>query len=180
MTIDVKLQTSQELADGFDWKCSSGINCDTMTMLNNEFNFFRGLFPLKVFITGPPCSGKTHFGAKLNVLYGVPHYQIKDIIAMGLNLQTEYGDGLRAKIEEMKDAAAEEYMNGPGKKKGAPPFDRDGYHARLTDDILSDLVKIQLNSAACQNKGFILEGFPRSQDDAKAIFTDRKEVPGAE
>ena len=80
MTIDVKLEASQDLKDGFEWKCPTGINSQTMTMLNNEFNFFRGLFPLKVFITGPPCSGKTYFGNKLNELYGVPHYQTKDLI----------------------------------------------------------------------------------------------------
>ena len=34
-----------------------------------------------------------------------------------------------------------------------------------------------MNSAACQNKGFILEGFPRSQEDAKAIFNEKKELP---
>lgn len=54
-----------------------------MTMLNEEFNLFRGLFPLKVFITGPPCSGKTYFAKKLNELYGIPHLMIADIIAMG-------------------------------------------------------------------------------------------------
>lgn len=162
MTIDVKLETSPDLKDGFGWKCPTGINCQTMTMLNKEFNFFRGLFPLKVFITGPPCSGKTYFGSKLNELYGVPHYQTKDLISMGLNLQNEFGEQLRAKIEELKDAATEEYMNGPGKKKGAPPFDRDNCHPRLSDDYISKLVQIQLGSAACQNKGFILEGFPRS------------------
>ena len=34
-----------------------------------------------------------------------------------------------------------------------------------------------MNSAACQNKGFILEGFPRSQEDAKSIFNEKKELP---
>lgn len=176
MTINVKLETSPDLLEGFEWKCPTGINGETMPMLNEEFNYFRGLFPLKVFITGPPCSGKTYFAAKLNELYGVPHYQIQDLLAMGLNLQSEFGDQLRGRIEEMKDAAAEEYMNGPGKKKGAPPFDRDNCHPRLSDDYLAKLVQIQLSSAACQNKGFILEGFPRSQDDAKAIFTYKREI----
>jgi adenylate kinase family enzyme len=33
-----------------------------------------------------------------------------------------------------------------------------------------ELVKIQLNSAACQNKGFILDGYPRSKANAEQIF----------
>jgi adenylate kinase family enzyme len=34
---------------------------------------------------------------------------------------------------------------------------------------------IQLNSAGCMNKGFILDGYPRSKGDAKAVFM--KQVP---
>ena len=31
----------------------------------------------------------------------------------------------------------------------------------------------QLNSAGCMNKGFILDGYPKSKEDAKSIFFDR-------
>ena len=61
LQVNVKLAVSPELRNGINWQCPQGINKDTMTMLNDEFNHFRGLFPLKVFITGPPCSGKTYF-----------------------------------------------------------------------------------------------------------------------
>mmetsp|Transcript_39288 Transcript_39288/g.59985 ORF Transcript_39288/g.59985 Transcript_39288/m.59985 type:complete len:112 (-) Transcript_39288:1074-1409(-) len=111
-----------------------------MTSLNNEFNFFRGLFPLKVFITGPPCSGKTHFASKLSEEYGIPHLTIKDIINMGMTLTNDYGKELHQKIEELKDQAEVEYDK--SKKKKDPDFDRANYHPRLTDEILCDLVKI--------------------------------------
>lgn len=65
MQVNVKMQASPELKNGIQWKCKAGINDSTMKMLNDEFNHFRGLFPLKVFITGPPCSGKTYFASKL-------------------------------------------------------------------------------------------------------------------
>jgi adenylate kinase family enzyme len=57
-----------------------------MAMLNAEFNLFRGLFPLKVFISGPPCSGKTHSADILSTEYGIPHLTIKDIINIGMTL----------------------------------------------------------------------------------------------
>jgi adenylate kinase family enzyme len=79
---------------------------------------------------------------------------------MGMQLTNEFGKELQAKIEELKDHAEQEYEK--TRKKKDPDFDRANYHPRLTDDILCDLVKIQLNSAACMNKGFILDGFPRS------------------
>jgi adenylate kinase len=55
-----------------------------METLNKEFNLFRGLFPLKVFITGPPASGKTHFASKLSESYGVPHIKIGDLIGAAM------------------------------------------------------------------------------------------------
>lgn len=66
LSVDVKLKTSQVLLDNLEWKCKAGISSSSMKMLNDEFNYFRGLFPLKVFITGPPCSGKTYFASKLS------------------------------------------------------------------------------------------------------------------
>ena len=171
LQVNVKLAVSPVLKDGFKWKCAQGINKDTMKMLNEEFNFFRGLFPLKVFITGPPCAGKTFFAQKLVEQYGVPHITIKDVVAMGMQLTNAYGERLQEKIEELKDQAEAEYEK--ARKKKDPDFDRAKCNPRLPDDVLYDLVKIQLNSAGCMNKGFILDGFPRSKEDAKQVFMDK-------
>lgn len=65
LQVDVKLRQSDSLRSIIQWKCPSGINSGTMKMLNDEFNFFRGLFPLKIFLSGPPAAGKTHFAEKL-------------------------------------------------------------------------------------------------------------------
>jgi adenylate kinase len=105
LSVNIKLRTSKVLLDGIKWKCSKGFDKSTMKMLNDEFNFFRGLFPLKVFITGPPCSGKTFFASQLSEQYGIPHLRIKDIIDYALSLENEFGQQLKAKIEELKDHA---------------------------------------------------------------------------
>lgn len=146
-----------------------------MKMLNEEFNFFRGLFPLKVLISGPPCSGKTYFASKLSEQYGIPHITIQDIIDMGNSLTNEYGQKLKARVEELIDQAEAEYEK--TRKKKDPDFDRSSCNPRLPDDIISDLVRLQLNSAACQNKGFILDGYPRSKADATEVFMDKIPIP---
>lgn len=146
-----------------------------MKMLNEEFNYFRGLFPLKVFITGPPCSGKTHFASKLNELYGIPHIKIADIIAMGRALDGGYGDVVKQKIEDLKDQAEIDYDK--SKKKKDPDFDRTTCNPRLPDEVVYELVKIQLNSAGCMNKGFILEGYPRNETDSRNVFMDKIPKP---
>lgn len=74
-----------------------------MAMLNSEFNLFRGLFPLKLLITGPPAAGKTHFALKLVEAYGIPHIKINDLIQNGYTMKDSFGDEIRKRAEEIKD-----------------------------------------------------------------------------
>jgi adenylate kinase len=143
-----------------------------MEKLNVEFNLFRGLFPLKIFMTGPPASGKTHFAQKLSESYGVPHIKIGDLIATAMKFTTPLGEEIRAKIEELKDVTIAEYEKTRNKKKD-PELDRATIKVRLPDDILYRIIRLHMNSAACKNKGFILDGYPRTQQDAKSIFLDK-------
>ena len=48
--------------------------------MKNEFNDVNNLKPIKIFITGPPLSGKSHFGKLLSEEYNIPHIKIKDLI----------------------------------------------------------------------------------------------------
>lgn len=82
MTIDLRLKLSDEFAClvDTDFHCPGGITNDSLPLLNEEFNMFRGLFPLKVFIGGPPASGKTHFASKLATSYGIPHLTMAEMI----------------------------------------------------------------------------------------------------
>jgi len=140
ITIDVKLKCSAELSQALNWHCKHGVQKSTMKLLNEEFNHFRGLFPLKVFITGPPCSGKTHFANRLNELYGIPHIKIENIIAMGRAIKGGYGDVVQSKIEELKDQAEADYEK--SRKKKDPDFDRSTCNPRLPDEVVHELVKI--------------------------------------
>ena len=54
-------------------------------------------------------------------------------------------------------------------------MDRNTIKVRLPDELLYKLVKLQVNSAACKNKGFILDGYPRNINDAKNIFLQKNE-----
>ena len=143
-----------------------------MPSLNSEFNLYRGLFPLKVFVTGPPASGKTHFAQRLSDSYGVPHIKIGDLITAALKLTNAFADEIRAKIEELKDQVLAEYEKTRNKKKD-PDLDRATIKVRLPEDILYKIVKMHMNTAACKNKGFIIDGYPRTQGDAKSIFLDK-------
>ena len=78
LSLNLRMKVSPEFLaiKASDWHCKDGIINDNMKLLNDEFNLFRGLFPLTVFIGGPPGSGKTHFTKLLADSYGIPHLTI--------------------------------------------------------------------------------------------------------
>ena len=45
----------------FVWWCKDGMK-KNIAKIVEEYNTFRGLKPIKIFVTGPPASGKTHYG----------------------------------------------------------------------------------------------------------------------
>jgi len=75
------------------------------------------------------------------------------------------GDEIRKKAEEIKDQTVADYDK--TKKKKDPELDRNAIKVRLPDEFLFKLLKLQMQTAACRNKGFILDGYPRTQNDAK-------------
>lgn len=147
-----------------------------MALLNEEFNRFRGLFPLKVFFTGPPASGKTHFAQRLSEAYGVPHIKIADLISVAVKQTNQFGDEIRAKIEELKDVAVADYEKTRNKKKD-PELDRNTIKVRLPDEILYKIIKLHMDTAACKNKGYIIDGYPRTFNDARSIFAEKVRDP---
>ena len=63
----------------FPWHSEKGI-VGNMVKLNKEFNDCRGLNPVKIFITGPPASGKTFYATKLAKYYNIPHVSVKQLV----------------------------------------------------------------------------------------------------
>ena len=94
MAINLKMKTSdvfkdkdppegeEEEADPakfkFPWHCERGVIADAKK-LNIEFNEARELEPVKIFVTGPPASGKTFYSEKINGYYNIPRVSVKEL-----------------------------------------------------------------------------------------------------
>ena len=63
----------------FEWKYREGVVAN-IDKLIEEFNVYRGLDSVKIFITGPPAVGKSHFAQKLANRYNLPHLTVRAII----------------------------------------------------------------------------------------------------
>lgn len=96
--------------------------------------------------------------------------------------KTEEEDGLaadiKAKLEEMRDAAVakieEERAEIDFGDNEPPEIDRDALPIRVPDDLIYKLMILRLNENDCRNRGYILDGYPRSYEDCQHIFLKRE------
>jgi adenylate kinase len=69
----------------------------------------------------------------------------------------------------------EEAENNKKRKKNDPPIDRNNFIVRLPDDIIYKLFKRYIKENIYRNRGYILDGYPRTYEDAKGIWFDLDE-----
>ena len=63
----------------FEWHCKDGL-AKNIQSVKEEFCRERGLKPIKIFITGPPASGKSHYGKQLAEHCNVPHIHVGKLL----------------------------------------------------------------------------------------------------
>lgn len=111
----------------------------------------KGSYMKKEFIfLGPPACGKGTQTAKLAEYFGFPHIDTGSLLRAEMKNETEYG-----KI-------AKQYVD-----KGL----------LVPVELVSDIIKSRLKKDDCRN-GFILDGFPRSVEQADMLEDIRKEIDG--
>ena len=161
-----------ELEDSneFPWHWPTGIR-DNVDRIIHEFTKFRGFNPMRIYLNGPPASGKTHYAKKLSEMYGIPHIKMADISKLSSTLEGPIGEEVRKFINTKKDEVMEEHEK--AKKKG-PELNRDDIVVRLPDKYIYKLAKIRLSENQCRNRGFILDGFPKSYIDWYHLFYQKK------
>ena len=62
-----------------NWHSKAGM-AENIQLVKDEFAKERKLKPVKIFISGPPCSGKSFFGKQMADHYNVPHISIGSLL----------------------------------------------------------------------------------------------------
>jgi len=150
----------------FPWHCEKGLIAN-IRLINNEFNEFNKLNPVKIFISGPPASGKSYYANKISAYYNIPLIAVKQLVDKALEMAkveegaTELHEEIKAKIEELKDAKVAEIEESRPEDAEPEEIDRDKLEVRLPDELLFKLLKKRLTDNDCRNRGYILDGYPR-------------------
>ncbi len=166
----------------FPWHAKFGIR-KNIRSLEKEFNTFRGLNPVKIFITGPPASGKTFYAEKLAKYYNIPRVHVRQLVDEVFRMseideeaagEDKLINDCRTKLEEIK-AAMEEEINEKRAdleepEEGWPEIVIENHQIRVPDELLYEVLKIKLGENDCRNRGYILDGYPRVYKGAQNAF----------
>ena len=171
LNIDIQIKSSKVTENDFKWHCEKGIP-DNMDLLRQEFNLYRGIKPLKIIISGPPCGGKTYIAKKIANQFKILHLTIPDIITWAQNLKNNLGEEMKRKMRENEEKVAvaqEEYDKRKNKKKSDPPFDPTPYR-KFDSEFIGKLLKEKIRGGECAGKGYVLDNYPKTYQDCLNVF----------
>jgi adenylate kinase len=231
-----------------DWHCKSGMPAN-ISKVKQEFEKARNLKPVKVMISGPPCSGKSFFGKQLGEHYNIPHIHMEKLLSDLLSWDQEQEDNhikiLAEKEKKLKEAKEQMVREAEERKKQAAneaakkkadaekngeeeePAEQDekpegeqnkdaevkedeeapvaakpketvtvhvdgesdddfefidikekikafikenGKEKRIPDNLINEAVRWRLNRNDCQNRGYVLDGYPKTIQQAEDVF----------
>ncbi|GFR51204.1 hypothetical protein Agub_g13552 [Astrephomene gubernaculifera] len=154
-----------------------------------EFTTARRLTPLRLLVTGPPLSGKTHLARRLAQQYGLVYLNTPLLLAAAADPALAAAVGLSPVTDTalIRTAMTEVATpvtgtggaaGGRAERERERERDRDGGNTgwagngRVSAKTLGALLAAAMADprAAARCRGFVLDGFPRSAAQAKAAF----------
>ncbi|CAJ0944683.1 unnamed protein product [Ranitomeya imitator] len=147
------------------WMSQSGI-VENIESVIKEYKQSRGLLPVRICILGPPASGKTTVSKMLCKKYKLHHIHIKDVI-------TEAIDKLERLVKSPPEEEEEEGEEEPEAWQELLDNVRENMEqngGRLDDTYVIRFMREKLKSMPCQNQGYVLDGYPKTYEQAKELF----------
>ncbi|KAM6903838.1 adenylate kinase 7-like [Lycodopsis pacificus] len=146
-----------------NWLCETGL-VDNIELVGEEYQKARGLLPIRLCVLGPPAVGKSTVSRKISEYYKLQYIALKETISETIS-QLEDNVRNADPDAENKDSAAEdkELLNSlrdSMKQNG-------GF---LDDQLLMKVMKNKLVSNPCRKQGFVLDGFPKTYEQAQELF----------
>ncbi|XP_052327315.1 adenylate kinase 7-like isoform X2 [Oncorhynchus keta] len=152
------------------WVSEAGI-IDNINRVVEEYKLLRLLLPIRICLLGPPAVGKSSVAEKLCKHYKLHHINLKEVIDEKMQHLEEAVNGTE------QEGESEEALSNAQDQLDSLKDSMEQNGGRLSDGLVYRIMRDKLNSTPCRNHGFVLDGFPKSYDQAKEIFYDELDDP---
>ncbi|XP_001375291.1 adenylate kinase 7 isoform X1 [Monodelphis domestica] len=160
------------------WVAQAGF-VESIAIILKEYKQSRGLLPIKICILGPPAVGKSSVAEEVCKHYKLHHIKIKDVITDAIArlelLVTPKEEPEAEGEEDNDDDEEEENLEDIQELLDAVKESMEQNGGRLDDQYVIRFMKEKLKSMPCKNQGYILDGFPKTYDQAKDLFNQEEE-----
>ncbi|XP_043842596.1 adenylate kinase 7 [Dromiciops gliroides] len=161
------------------WVAQSGF-VENIANILKEYKQSRGLLPVKICILGPPAVGKSSIAEEVCKHYKLHHIKIKDVITEAIaRLELLVAPKEEAEGEEQEDTdndeEEEENLEEIQELLDGAKESMEQNGGRLEDQYVIRFMKDKLKSMPCKNQGYILDGYPKTYDQAKDLFNQEEE-----
>uniref|UniRef100_A0A8C9AJT7 Adenylate kinase 7 n=1 Tax=Prolemur simus TaxID=1328070 RepID=A0A8C9AJT7_PROSS len=159
------------------WNAQTGF-VENVNNILKEYKQSRGLLPIKICILGPPAVGKSTIAEALSKYYKLHHIKLKDVISEAIAklesiVTPKYaGEG---EEEEGEEEEEEENVEDAQELLDGIKESMEQNAGRIDDQYIIRFMKEKLKSMPCRNQGYILDGFPKTYDQAKDLFSQEDE-----
>ncbi|KAL0968935.1 hypothetical protein UPYG_G00220150 [Umbra pygmaea] len=144
------------------WVCQSGIR-DNMDRVVEEYKRTRDLLPIRVCVLGPPAVGKSTVSERICKHYKLHHIHLQEAISEALaHLESA------SKTEDPETEAEDSAM--PSEFLETLKENMEQNEGRLDDQYVIRILRDKMKSKPCWNQGFVLDGFPKTYEQAKNLF----------
>ncbi|XP_018411763.1 PREDICTED: adenylate kinase 7 isoform X2 [Nanorana parkeri] len=151
-----------------NWVSQNGI-VENIESVVKEFKESQGLLPIRICILGPPAVGKTTVSKLLCKHYKLHHIHIKDVITEAIaNLERLVKSPPEEEVEAEEGPESWQELLDSVKEN----MEQNG--GRLDDSYVIKFMKEKLKSMPCQNQGYVLDGYPKTYEQAKELFNSEE------
>ncbi|XP_065833118.1 adenylate kinase 7-like isoform X2 [Oscarella lobularis] len=154
-----------------EWVSEMGM-VENIDVVIREFKDTRGLLPVRICVLGPPAAGKTTLAEKLCRHFKIHHVKVMDVIRETIQqLERSAARADTEDLDEDDDAQAQkdkEYLE-------LLRESQENNDGRYEDQYMINFFRKKLKSMPCQNQGFVLDGYPKTYEQAKDLFANEDE-----
>ncbi|XP_042721852.1 adenylate kinase 7 [Lagopus leucura] len=161
------------------WVAQTGL-VENIEQIVEEYKQSRGLLPLKIYIHGPPGVGKSTIAEEICKHYKLHHIKIKDVISESIAkleriVAPKEVDSDSVRQEGEDDEEEGENVEEAHELLAGIKESMEQNAGRLDDHYVIKLFEDKLKSMPCRNQGYVLDGFPKTYDQAKDLFNLKEE-----